>query len=205
MARLYRSSGEKDPHRRSFGGAGDLPLTDRRRRRAAGRRGRGRRRRPSPCGRVSWRARGRPLVHSGPRFVSRGGISSRTRSRRSRSMSRGASALTSAPRPAASPTACCSAAPRVSPRSTSPTARSRCACGMIPGDRDRAAERREMLARRPPFVPALARSTSPSSRWPRCCRRSPPAWRPAASCSRWSSPSSSSAASGSAGVRARRR
>ena len=41
------------------------------------------------------------------------------------------------------------------------------------------------------------RSTSPSSRWPRSCRPSPAAWRRAASCWRWSSPSSSSAASGS--------
>ena len=54
-------------------------------------------------------------------------------------------------------------------------------------------------ARRPALRADAARpSTSPSSRWPRCCRRSPAAWRPAARCWRWSSRSSSWAASGSA-------
>ena len=50
-----------------------------------------------------------------------------TRSTRSASTSPGAARSTSAPRPAASPTACCSAAPRTWSRSTSPTASSRLA------------------------------------------------------------------------------
>ena len=69
------------------------------------------------------------------------------------------------------------------------------------GDRDRAPQRAR--ARCPPSCPsppAWRRSTSRSSRWPRCSaggRRA--AWRPRASCWRWSSRSSSSAASGSRG------
>ena len=69
------------------------------------------------------------------------------------------------------------------------------------GDRDRAPQRPRAGARPTcPSRPSWRRSTSPSSRWPRCCRRSPAAWRPAARCWRWSSRSSSSAASGSAGA-----
>ena len=45
--------------------------------------------------------------------------------------------------------------------------------------------------------PILRRSTSPSSRWPRSCPPSRRAWRRAARSWRWSSPSSSSGASGS--------
>ena len=60
--------------------------------------------------------------------------------------------------------------------------------------RDRAPQR-PGAASRPtcPSCPRWRRSTSPSSRWPRCCRRWPAAWSPAARCWRWSSRSSSSA------------
>ena len=62
-------------------------------------------------------------VDERPRFVSRGGIKLANALRRDAARpSPGAGAWTSAPRPAASPTACCSAAPRTSSRSTSPTA-----------------------------------------------------------------------------------
>ena len=65
------------------------------------------------------------IVDSGPalRLARRDQARERARGARDR-RSTGATASTSAPRPAASPTACCSAAPRGSPRSTSPTARS---------------------------------------------------------------------------------
>ena len=61
-------------------------------------------------------------------------------------------------------------------------------------------ERRNARELRPPSYRSRLiwrRSTSPSSRWPRCCRRLRAAWRRAASSSRWSSPSSSSGAAGS--------
>ena len=74
------------------------------------------------------------IVDAGPRYVSRGGIKLENalealgidlggaRLRRHRRLDR-----------AASPTACCSGARRGWPRSTSPTARSTCACARIRG------------------------------------------------------------------------
>ena len=127
------------------------------------------------------------------------GSSSTTRSSGWGSSSTTASAWTSAPRPAASATACCSAAPPGSRLSTSPTGRSPLRARGSPRDRDRAAQRPRAAPRRPSFRRRLSPpSTSPSSRWPRCCPRSVPAWRRAPSCWRWSSPSSSSAVRGSA-------
>ena len=73
------------------------------------------------------------VVDAGPRFVSRGGIKLENALTRSESTSPAATASTSAPRPAASPTACCSAARRGSPPSTSPTGRSTSACARIRG------------------------------------------------------------------------
>ena len=74
------------------------------------------------------------IVDAGPalRLARRHQARERARGAR-RSTSPAATASTSAPRPAASPTACCSAAPRGSPRSTSPTARSTCACAKTRG------------------------------------------------------------------------
>ena len=57
---------------------------------------------------------------------------------------------------------------------------------------------RELIPTDLPFAPTWPRSTSPSSRWPRCCLLSLAAWRRAARCWRWSSRSSSWAGSGSA-------
>ena len=77
---------------------------------------------PGPARR---RATSSSSVDEGRRYVSRGGHQARQRARRARaSTSPAGAAWTSARRPAASPTACCSAAPRTSSRSTSPTASS---------------------------------------------------------------------------------
>ena len=73
--------------------------------------------------------------------LARRASSSPTRSTRSGSTSPAGAASTSAPRPAASPTACCSAAPRRWSRSTSPTASCTGAAQRPAGDRDRARQR----------------------------------------------------------------
>ena len=70
-------------------------------------------------------------LEQGPRFVSRGGIKLDNAIEALDIVVADATASIRAPRPAASPTASCSGARRVWPPSTSPTARSTCACARI--------------------------------------------------------------------------
>ena len=193
---------EEGPDRRGFGGARAVSVALGGCRGGAGGRGPGRRATArSPCGPASWSSPRRAWSSTPARASSRAAASSwRTRWKHSGSTSPDASASTSAPRPAASPTACSSAAPpRVGGgrRRLRPD-RAALARGSA-GDRDRAPQRPRAGARRPALrARAWRRSTSLSSRLARCCRPWPVAWRRPARCWRWSSRSSSWAASGSA-------
>ena len=95
----------------------------------AGRRG-APRARPRAGGeaRADGRADVEVAVDERPRYVSRGGTSSPTRWTPAASTSPAGARWTSAPRPAASPTCCCSAARTTWSRSTSPTASSTGGC-----------------------------------------------------------------------------
>ena len=164
---------EEGPHRRGSGRARRLSVAHRRRRRRACRGGPGRARRPGraeaqPAGRAgggSARRRGPAL-----RLARRDQAGERTRCARDRPrrprlprrrrLDRRLHRLPAAAR-----------GRPVWRRSTSPTARStQSHAGRPAGDRDRAAQR-PRAAPMPTFPsrPASRRSTSPSSRWPRCC------------------------------------
>ena len=116
---------------------------------------------PGRAGRRRRRAHGRRARRASSPAAAR---SSRTRSARSASTPPEPTASTSAPRPAASPTACCSAARRASSRSTSATGSSTRSCANDP--RVTVLERTNARARstRSRSLPSSSPATSRSSR-----------------------------------------